>query len=1047
MRYAIAAALLCSACLSPEPEGLAPSQPATTMVKMDFLHKPLPDIPLPNDIATRYDSTSATGRRINASLLAPTRLEQRVRELIDQLDGFSLMMPISVPFDAPLDPQSVIDAHSDPHYDLADDVMYLVDVDPDSPDYKQIQHLDLGNGSYPVILERRDEFWRNDPRTGNLTLIFEEVDEDTNGNGKLDPGEDTDADGVLDKPNFLPGHDPAPGDAVAKAAAIMTFYERETNTLIAKPVKPLRERTTYAVVVTRRLKDANGDPVGSPYPTVNHPSQTEDLAPVMDALDGYITAKDIAFAWTFTTQTTTSDWHAVRDGLYGHGVQKHLASEFPPVVSTMEKLKDLDKFGGSNPYVVYGEEWASALAIVQQIDGGGGGVAGQQILDYSRYIDYLVIGSYESPQLFPREGDDGKWLPFNDQSWPADLDSKPAPTRGERVYFYLSVPRKEVSVRGEGKPAPVALLGHGHTGNRFSVTNLSGHMAKHGLALLAIDNVSHGLELKQEDRELAKTLLTPLGFGDFVDAALKDRAHDQNNDGNNDSGADFWTAYVFHTRDVVRQSLLDYMQLIRLIRSFDGERRWAHDLNGDGQPELAGDFDGDGVVDIGFGSDITMTGGSLGGIMSMLVGALEPEVKAVAPVVGGGFLSEITRRTLNGSVRKAVHLRLLGPLYAGTTLEDGTMELHQIAPDLNDDARELHFATVDGIKPGDTLLVENLVNGERQCGQVDPQGLVRAPVESDAGDEVRVSFYRGPVFRGGDGCEITTDDDPLVVVEKLEVAVAFQGKTYDAGEPLRSVADGLGMRRGTPDVRRFMGLAQLVLDRADPASYARHLLNEPVTYAGTGQTGGAHALILTGTGDLNVPVSTGINVGRAAGIVGYLENHPGYDVPANQALIDNGVTMGVEDVGEKLATNGERWLVDADDFSGDSDFWGGEAPRQDPPLRIGLGVKDALGGASAAFFPYGSPLGKHGFDGPGEMTDDAIKRCKRACEAIEDAMEKAACLEPCPSTEVWDVGNFFYNMMGDYLVNNGSRIRVDACLADQTCDDFPELPAKRDNLP
>ena len=78
------------------------------------------------------------------------------------------------------------------------------------------------------------------------------------------------------------------------------------------------------------------------------------------------------------------------------------------------------------------------------------------------------------------------------------------------------------------------------------------------------------------------------------------------------------------------------MHLVRIISSFDGERRWDFDLNGDGTNELAGDFDADGVVDIGVGGEITMTGGSLGGIMSMLVGALEPKVKAIAPVVGGG---------------------------------------------------------------------------------------------------------------------------------------------------------------------------------------------------------------------------------------------------------------------------------------------------------------------------------------------------------------------------------------------------------------------------
>ena len=81
------AAALFTACLSEAPQGLAPAQPAATTVAMDFYHKPLPKIPLPNDVATRYDATSATGRRINASLVAPTEFEKKARASIDALDG------------------------------------------------------------------------------------------------------------------------------------------------------------------------------------------------------------------------------------------------------------------------------------------------------------------------------------------------------------------------------------------------------------------------------------------------------------------------------------------------------------------------------------------------------------------------------------------------------------------------------------------------------------------------------------------------------------------------------------------------------------------------------------------------------------------------------------------------------------------------------------------------------------------------------------------------------------------------------------------------
>ena len=82
-------------------------------VKMDFLHRPLPEIPLPNDVATRYDPQSPTSRRINASMIAPTRLEREVRTLIDELDGWGVNQQITIPFTGPIDPHSILEGHRD----------------------------------------------------------------------------------------------------------------------------------------------------------------------------------------------------------------------------------------------------------------------------------------------------------------------------------------------------------------------------------------------------------------------------------------------------------------------------------------------------------------------------------------------------------------------------------------------------------------------------------------------------------------------------------------------------------------------------------------------------------------------------------------------------------------------------------------------------------------------------------------------------------------------------------------------------------------------
>ena len=92
----------------------------------------------------------------------------------------------------------------------------MIDIDRNSPDFGKIQYLDIGNGNYPFVLKRRDNYWSNDTRSDTMSILFEETDEDVNHNGVLDPGEDTDADGVLDRPNYLPGHNPTRDDLASR---------------------------------------------------------------------------------------------------------------------------------------------------------------------------------------------------------------------------------------------------------------------------------------------------------------------------------------------------------------------------------------------------------------------------------------------------------------------------------------------------------------------------------------------------------------------------------------------------------------------------------------------------------------------------------------------------------------------------------------------------------------------------------------------------------------------------------------------------------------
>ena len=1029
------------ACLGDEPEGLHRAEPAETTVAMDFFHRPLPEIPLPNDIATRFDISSATGRRINASMVAPTGFERRVRELIDSLDGWGVLQPISIPFTGPLSIQSILEGHRDADYDPSNDVVYLIDVDRDSPDFGRIHHLDVGNGNFPVVVEDIEGYWKNDPRGWLISILYEEEDEDLNDNGILDPGEDTDSDGLLDRPNYLPGLNPARADLAARADALMSFYERSTNTLILKPLVPLRERTTYAVVVTRRLRDAQGRPVGSPYEHINHSAKTEALEPLLEVLPDGLDVDDIAFAFSYTTQSVESHFQAVRDGLYGYGIQAHLAEDFPPDVSALEPMRDEGSHfpDMENPYVLWLEDWSAPFELIRtQLQGADtSSVENMQVVEASKYVDYFVIGRFESPQLFEREDREGNFLGFNDQSWPPDLDLVAAEARSETVYFFLSVPRREVSVRGQGQPAPVVILGHGYGGNRFDVASFGGYFARRGMATIAIDNVSHGLGVSPDERATAEFLLGSFGLNAFVEAAFSDRAFDQDGDDVPDSGADFWTAYLFHTRDVVRQSALDYMQLIRIMRAFDGDRKWLFDLNGDGERELAGDFDGDGVIDVGGNAMITMTGGSLGGMMTAVMGGLEPEISAVVTVVGGGGLGDLGIRSLQGGVREAFIMPVMGPLVVGTLDPDtGDLILEAVPPNINNRPPELHFATVPGVAVGDTLIAENLINGERGCGRVSEAGTVRAGVPSDRGDLHRVLIYDGDqLVLGNEECEVVHGAEPKATVDTFEIGVTYHHEDIPAGEPLRALADGLGLRKGHPDLRRFGALGQLVLDPGDPAVYARHMLADPMTYPGTGQTTGAHAVLVNTVGDMGVPAAGGMTMARSAGLLDYLEVNPAYGVPDNQMMIDTFTAEGVNTLQRFTDPDGNGVHMDVDNWSDGNDLWPW-APRLEPPIRSHFDREDALGGRSGFTFFYGNPEGSHGTDSPGGMTDKARRSCEQACEGDDCG---------CDEVSVFDTGNFLFGLITTYLVSGGSEIVTDSCLADWTCQDVPDVPDERAN--
>lgn len=969
----------------------------------DFAHEPLPDIPLPNNAVTREDATSPTGRRVTVLANAVTRYERRVRAVFNRLDGFGAYAPITVRFDAPLDLAAILARHGD-NDDFRDDAVFLLNVDPACERFGEEIALDFGRGRFPITLMSRssrvpdpqapfgyrldeggNRLFPFDPYGESLTLLFPDFTEDTNRNGVLDPGEDHNENGVLDIANFADPHacdavEPStPAHARCIADNLLNWYERATHTLILRPVWPLEERCTHAVVLTNRLRGTDGKPVESPFDVVYPEDQRDDLEPLVPLLRRYgLAARDVTFAWSFVVGTMTKDFEQLRAGLYGHGPLARLAGEFPVSgfdVWTRNEWRDIGGDGtlpeGGDARVVDGGCVATTFAaLAGQFDGA------QQIC--GGYADFASIGAvfagtFTAPNLLiDRDSDATPMYPADeDEIWDLDAETGRAVYGSTDVTFFCVLPRDEARPaevsctpgNPEGrpwcKPYPVVFYTHGYGSFKGEVALHAGRHTQMGMAACGIDSFGHGRSTVfregcpgASDIQLGKLRLRRYGNPELVNMIFYGRDRDLNNDGCPDSGADQWTANLFHTRDVVRQSVLEQMQFIRILHAVDGIQR-------DARGNILGDVDGDGDPDIGGANAVTAAWGiSLGGqLLGVLAGA-EPTLDAVSPNAVGGGLTDISIRLGQGGLAEAVMLPVQGPILvaclpadanqnARTSGENGSGCLPQMGQQpeaargpqragelllawyAHDNARLAvrAFARVPGVAPGDRVVVENVSKQLDREARLNSRGWARVHLPADALTPIKKRKVLG--LQDGDRESVPASDTTALgdrvrvrvvdgatgtekaVVDNWHWDVTFQGAVYPTGQPLVALQEGMGYPRNTPEFRRFYGIAQHAIAPADPAVWATRYIENPIEapYDPAWWPGRRHVLVMPTIGDAQVPAATGVALGRSAGLLGswrrdperYAAEHgwrelftpdPRYGVSIDQWLVDTYVVEG-----------------------------------------------------------------------------------------------------------------------------------------------------------
>ncbi len=1131
-------------------------------VRWDLDHKPLPEVPLPNNTATRRDPTSPTGRRLNVSLQATTLAERKLRAKVNGMDGFGLYSPISVAFDAPLDAAKLRDLHAD--HDLTNDAVVVLNITPGSPDFGEPVPLDVGNGNYPLGLEWPWQYWDHDPHADSPNLLFETHAEDVNSNGVLDPYEDRDFDGVLDAPNTFSGQ---PLEAITPENLpqllasntrpiddLISFYEKETNSLVLWPTLPMRQGETYAVVLTTRLVGEDGSPVRSPFPFVNPLDQTRDLEPLegllADARFG-LALSDVAFAWTFTTQTITREMETIRAGLYGHGSLAWVADQFPPDL-TPKVLRDTRPDGTEEalPYILTTKVVGKVFGQLGPLLGYPAEVVAGLETD-TQHVDYWVMGTFTTPSfLADKDGLATPMYPADDnESFELDLAAGTASVGPSKASFLCSVP---VTTDEFKPPFPVVLYGHGYSGAPFEIFGFAGRFAQMGYALCGLDAAGHGLALPADDpavkwNELVPKIAKALKLERFLNAFLGGRIRDLDNDGqisSFDNGGDFWSWDVFHMRDMVRQTVVDHLQFIRILRQL-GTRTWGVDTNAataDGQ--LMGDFNGDGVIDLGGPWDpetgkgnryYPAWGQSMGAFVAQVMAATEATTATATPVSGGAGLIHVGLRSTNPGVPEAVHLPLMGPFVVFHPLPDdpATVEIAFMINNLHreyclppsyagvtdpaevyaisanrandycphDPNRPHYYRLLDTttILPGDTVVVRNKSNGEQvrafrgkdghgfrvslACdapsalekrpllglsdGDTQPVPVSCAPgswtvPKDDAGAPTGPATCPAPELARatlfGDQLEIAVyagwwdgKAAPKAVLDKFEKEVSYQGAIFPVGAPLTALATGLGRARNTPEFRRLMAIAAMVVEKADPAVYARHYRHEErldFSYdpAAAPQS---NMIVYHSVGDPNVPIATSMSLGRAIGAI-------------DQAANDRLVAMHLPDVVESY------WRHQSDTTAAPNTGltitqWGEVAKRfyENEPLPYDRLLLDprwpdqfypyltAFGDEGIALHPDPDDL-DHGTNEFGEPTPGDPVRATLKTEWGTYGVRFPYMIpigshgvEPSNPTRAFNINNFVENQIILYMSTDGFELSDDPCLESNTCDWMPESLKKQ----
>ncbi len=381
---------------------------------------------------------------------------------------------------------------------------------------------------------------------------------------------------------------------------VIARWNGERGQLAVRPYDghPLVPGRRYAAVVTTALRDDRGMAIG-PSPrfaairdAASRPSDPADA----EAWDEYSSVlaslasngtppARVAGLAVFTVQRVLPD---MRDA-------RAIVWDGEPPIATLDAAipagPDLDALLGTPEMDLPGVDVA-------------GGVA-------HRHFGWLLQGHFASPSfLSSTPGVHGRFTRADDGALVVQ--------RSDDVPFTLVLPSADLS------HVPVVVFQHGLGAERSDVFAVADALAGAGWAVLAIDIPFHGMRALGSTVDIHHRFGStsgPDGFGDRtgMDIYLEYL-------GIIDDRGELPPFHPVYVRDVLRQSAVDLMTAVRLIR--EGDWTSARSV--------------DGLSSLGFAADpLGFIGVSLGGIVGMVFVASEPEIGAAVLDVTGGDLGRL----------------------------------------------------------------------------------------------------------------------------------------------------------------------------------------------------------------------------------------------------------------------------------------------------------------------------------------------------------------------------------------------------------------------